>query len=96
MLILGILAVPHFEPDRADDASQTHPSLSPMLRLSFAQGEKTRLGGWLPPEVFAPAVGASIHGLLPKPPTRSRATSPFLYSPNSSFVFAVIINVIFE
>jgi hypothetical protein len=97
MLIVGVLPVPDLEPDGAYDASQTHPLFSPVVNLSLAEGEKLRLGGSLPPEAFAPAVDASIHGLPLKPPTRSRAMSAFLHSPNSCSLSAtIIVNIIFE
>src|SRR5438094_320015 len=63
MFITGVLSAPRLDLNGAGDASQAHPLLSPVVNLSVAEGGKLRLGGWPPPEAFAPAVDASIHGL---------------------------------
>lgn len=83
MLILRVLAVPHFQFYLADDGSQAHGLLSPMVNLSAAEGEKLRLGGWLLPGAFAPVVGASIRALLLELPVRSPAVSGLYCYPRS-------------
>src|SRR5664279_5258664 len=54
-----------------------------VVRLSSAEGEKPRRGGWPLPEAFAPNVAASIRGLLPALPSRSRASCALAYGPSS-------------
>jgi len=83
MLIPGILAVPDLYLYPTHHCPQTHRLFSPMMHLPAAEGEKLRLGGWLRPGAFAPAVGASIRALLPKLPALSRAESAADCSPRS-------------
>ena len=54
-----------------------------MVSLPAAEGEKLRLGGWLVPEAFAPADGASIRALLLKLPVRSAAANALHGYPRS-------------
>ena len=83
MLILGVLAVPHFHLDHTDDRAQVHGLLAPVMPFASAEGGKLRLGGPLLPEAFAPADGASIRALLLKLPVRLRAVSALAWSPRS-------------
>jgi hypothetical protein len=75
MLIGGILALPHPKLYPSDDGSQPHRLPSPMMRLSYAQGGKFRLGGQPLLAAYVPIVGASIRALLLKLPVQSPAVS---------------------
>jgi len=75
MLIGGVLTVIDLKAYASDDASERHLALSPVPKLSVAEGGKLRLGGRLLLEAFAPSVGASTRALLLKLPTLFRAES---------------------
>ena len=54
-----------------------------MVRFALTEGGKLRRGGRLPPEAFAPIVGASIRALLLKRPSLFRAESAADHYPSS-------------
>ena len=83
MPVLRVLAVPDLQLNDSEDAAQMHRLALAAVRLSSAEGGEPRRGGYPLPGAFAPRVAASIRGLLPILPSRSRAGCALAYGPSS-------------